>query len=512
MKNFLASAILIFGSIFQSVSQPLTRTVLFLGNSYTSTNNIPQITADIASNMGDNLVFDDYTPGGYKLSQHYTDPVSLAKIQAGPWDFIVLQEQSQIPSSSGFTFVGNVSNMVQYIKNNTTCTLPMFYMTWGRKNGDALNCPNHPQVCTYLGMDAATRTAYMSMAQISDAEVTPVGAVWRYVRSNYPAINLYQPDDSHPTAEGSYLAACCFYTTLFRKDPSNITYNYSINPSDASSIRSAVKAVVYDSLSTWFINKYNPVSNFSLTVGTGTLPNTIGLINHSQYAQSYVWNYGDGNTSSTPTFSTSHTYTANGTYTISLTASSCFLGQVHSSVSQKVISFCAHTPTVLPTQVLVCPGPPVVLWTQQYDSYQWLEDGVPIPGATSYSCLGNVGSEYSVLATLNGCSELSEKRLIDTYIGLPGSPDPCAPLSLPVISGQTPGIITIYPNPVNDILTISVPEELKGKPFQIVDGYGKLIIQDQFSETEITRNIQGLPSGIYVIRTYENSFVKFVKR
>jgi hypothetical protein len=506
MKNYFILGLTIFFAIPNLLSQSITRKALFLGNSYTSTNNLPQETANIATNMGDNLIFDHHTPGGYKLSQHYLDPISKSKIQSNTWDFVILQEQSQIPSSSPFNFIANVGNLNTFIKQNVPCALTMLYMTWGRKNGDAANCPTNPPVCTYIGMDAITRTSYMTQAQLHSAEVTPVGAAWRYVRLNHPSVNLYQPDDSHPTPEGTYLAACCFYTTLFRKDPSFITYNSSISSSDASIIRSAVKAVVYDSLSTWYINAYNPLANFSLTIGPGI--NTVGLLNQSTHADTYFWNYGDGNTSTSTTYSINHSYTTNGTYTISLTASKCFLGQTHSNTYQKVISFCAHTPTILPLQVLTCPGPPVMLWTQQFDTYQWFENGILLPGATGNSHFGNVGDAYSVIATLNGCSELSEERFVDTYVGIP---NPCSPLSIDQEAESAMSKVRVRPNPSSHFFILSVPEHLLGKTYQVVDVLGKVVEKNILSEAEYKLKTENLVSGIYFLQIENMPSIKLVR-
>ncbi len=57
-----------------------TKRVLFLGNSYTYANNLPQLLADIASSTGKTLIFDINAPGGYYLGQHLTNSTSLAKI------------------------------------------------------------------------------------------------------------------------------------------------------------------------------------------------------------------------------------------------------------------------------------------------------------------------------------------------------------------------------------------------------------------------------------------------
>ena len=40
--------------------------VLFIGNSYTEVNNLPQIISDIASSMGDTIQISSYTPGDAK--------------------------------------------------------------------------------------------------------------------------------------------------------------------------------------------------------------------------------------------------------------------------------------------------------------------------------------------------------------------------------------------------------------------------------------------------------------
>ena len=150
---------------------------------------------------------------------------------------------------------------VQLLDNEINAYNPngetMLYMTWGRKNGDASRCARLPVVCTYAGMDALTRERYMYLAQTYHAVVTPAGAVWRYIRAHYPDIELYETDESHPIAAGAYATACAFYTTIFRKDPTNITYKYNLSDNDAARIRSAAKAVVYDSLIYWHIGEYD---------------------------------------------------------------------------------------------------------------------------------------------------------------------------------------------------------------------------------------------------------------
>ena len=53
-------------------------TALFLGNSYTYVNNLPQVISDLALANGDTLVFDSNCPGGYTFQNHFYDATSVS--------------------------------------------------------------------------------------------------------------------------------------------------------------------------------------------------------------------------------------------------------------------------------------------------------------------------------------------------------------------------------------------------------------------------------------------------
>ncbi|MEZ5083925.1 MAG: T9SS type A sorting domain-containing protein [Bacteroidales bacterium] len=295
-----------------------TKKVLFLGNSYTYVNDLPQLTANLAISAGDTLLFDSHTPGGYSLEDHSTNSISLEKIMQGHLDFMILQDQSQRPAMPINQVIQNVFpharalDSINQIYN--PCGETMFFMTWGRKNGDASNCSWWPPVCTYEGMDSLLHLRYMMMADSNQAVVSPVGAVWRYLRNQYPSIDLYSADESHPSEAGSYAAACCFYTSIFRKDPSNISYDFTLSQDDAYNIRSAAKLVVYDSLFHWHIGEYDLVSEFSYEQINGY---SYQFTNLSHNAIGQIWNFGPvTDTNSNP----SYTFPGPGTYTVELSS------------------------------------------------------------------------------------------------------------------------------------------------------------------------------------------------
>lgn len=278
-RKIVATFLLLFLFLINSSGQGQSKRVLFIGNSYTFVNNMPQITATIASSVGDQLIFNSSAISSYSLQLHSTNTTTLGLIRQGGWNYVVLQEHSQYPSEPLSWVQTNVYPYAQYldgeINRYNTGVETIFYMTWGRKNGDADRCPRLPSVCTYIGMDDLTRERYMYMAQANQAVVSPVGAVWRYIRDNYPTIELYDTDGSHPSPAGSYAAACCFYTAIFRKDPTLITYNFTLSADNASKIRAAAKQVVFNNLNSWYLSSYQSYS-VSASAGTGGTINPSG--------------------------------------------------------------------------------------------------------------------------------------------------------------------------------------------------------------------------------------------
>ena len=131
--------------------------VLFVGNSYTSVNNLPLLFRNVSSSTGDEVEVNSNTPGGCTFQQHCTNQ-SATLIQQGGWDFVVLQEQSQLPAfplsqvqSSCFPYAAQLNDMIEQYN---PCAETVFYMTWGRKYGDQDNAQFFPPIGTYEGMDS----------------------------------------------------------------------------------------------------------------------------------------------------------------------------------------------------------------------------------------------------------------------------------------------------------------------------------------------------------------------
>lgn len=305
---------------FSFAHAQITKKVLFLGNSYTGVNNLPSMVSNVATSLGDILVYDSNTPGGYTFNGHSTNTTSIAKINSNNWDYVVLQEQSQIPSfppsqvqTDCYPYADSLNRMIQ---ENDSCTITMFYMTWGRKNGDATNCAFYTPLCTYEGMQARLYQSYLEMANNLDAEVSPVGAVWRNFRINFPAVELYNADESHPSIHGSYLAACTFYASIYHKSPIGANVPAGITAQEGIDIQNTVNTIVFDSLSLWRIDTIGANADFTFNVSSGL---THSFAPFYIYGDEYIWDFGDGTIDTTyDSNSVLHTFPSTGNYPVQL--------------------------------------------------------------------------------------------------------------------------------------------------------------------------------------------------
>lgn len=304
--------------------------VLFIGNSYTNYNDLPGTFNSIAASRGDIVTYDSHTPGGTTFEGHTNNATTWTKINSQPWDYVVIQGQSQEPSFPDAQVDANsypyAKELADSVYSNNFCSQVMFYMTWGRENGDSQWAP----ISTYDGMQERLRNAYLRFADSVKGSVSPVGVAWKYVRDNYPTIDLYNADESHPSPEGTYLAACTFYASTFRKSPVGAsTFTGTIDPTVAAQLQYAAEVAVLDSLDTWFIRENQTTSSFDY-VQNGTV---VDFESTSWHATSWEWDFGNANSSNleNPSFD----FGATGAHPTELIASSV----CNSDTSTRVVDY-----------------------------------------------------------------------------------------------------------------------------------------------------------------------------
>jgi len=294
--------------------------VLFIGNSYTAVNNLPLLVFELADSQGDYFEYASQTPGGMTFQGHANSAATYTAINSSEWDFVVMQAQSQEPSFPESQVNTQTLPYAQQIADSIYahdfCTDALMYMTWGRENGDSQWAP----ISTFEGMNMRLRAAYMRMADSIQGSVAPVGVAWAHVRANNPSIDLYTSDESHPSIHGSYLAACVFYASIYRKSPVGAPFISTISQADADVLQAAAELSVMDSLVQWNLHddSEHTQADFSYVVNGADVTFT----NNSYHGQTYSWDFEDSQTSTdeNPVI----TYSGSGVYTVTLiTDSEC---------------------------------------------------------------------------------------------------------------------------------------------------------------------------------------------
>jgi hypothetical protein len=184
----------------------LALNILFIGNSFTARNNMPELIAQLTAAHGRKLEHSLISAGGASLRMHWNKGEAQRALASTPFDYVVLQEQSTLPVKNVTRMHENVRLFDETIKAAGAKTV--LYMTWSRQHE-----PQNQQLIT---------NAYSEIGHELGAIVIPVGVAWQRFLAEHSTPNLYDKDDSHPSLAGSWLAACVFFSMLYNESPAGI--------------------------------------------------------------------------------------------------------------------------------------------------------------------------------------------------------------------------------------------------------------------------------------------------
>lgn len=261
---------------------------LFIGNSYTGFNTLHamfgSVMKDGVMDWADSTFTSAINPGGKNLGGHYTDfkigggiaaKLAPAATNENQWKWVVLQDQSQVPGfypweddeDSAFT-ASRVG--AQGLNENIVLAggQTMFYMTWGRRDGDEGNPGFYPDFPTmqakltegYMRYNAATTTAERPTF------VAPVGLAFETIYEDLidqgimPTDSgtlfhqLYTGDASHPAPPGSYVAALTIFSSMTGLDPTSINFfPDGMDEATARALQDAVSRTILQTFENGFI-------------------------------------------------------------------------------------------------------------------------------------------------------------------------------------------------------------------------------------------------------------------
>ena len=170
--------------------------ILFIGNSHTYYNDLPQIVKELLEYTGVKTHGTMSTEGSKGLIYHCNRQDVNFNIRHGDYDVVVLQDKATHFDEDEFKQGGRT------LMKNSLEACPahrVLYMIWAHRMEKEKQ-------------EIITR-AYKELGEEIGADVAPAGEVWHKLLRESPEMEdmLYHPDGNHATPLGSYLAA----TTLF---------------------------------------------------------------------------------------------------------------------------------------------------------------------------------------------------------------------------------------------------------------------------------------------------------
>lgn len=245
--RFTISVFLIFASLLSFAQD--TTSIYFIGNSFTAANGMSQMVQGLANAANFPVYIEDYSPGGATVyNDHLYDTQVQNTIKSRQWDFIVIQDnQGAYCNYYGQITASVLAANIQFrdsIKLNNPCTKIILFAGWGWQAGRPDIWPGDNGVL----MINRILANYSFLNDSVDEIVAPIGEAWVTSINQNPNWNLWDVDSVHPSMAGSFLTANVIFTSIFRADPSNLSYTATLSANMASYFRATAYSEVSDSL------------------------------------------------------------------------------------------------------------------------------------------------------------------------------------------------------------------------------------------------------------------------
>ncbi len=224
----------------------------------------------------------------------------------------------------------------------------------------------------------------------------------------------------------------------------------------------------------------NTVACQSVTFAVPPVPTFSSGCSSTPYQpSSYLWNFGEpgSGTANTSTLTSPvHTYSALGTYSVSL----ILYSNCTNDTIRKVITISTAGPTVnVAGNFNICKGDKRTYTVTGATSYKWSNNVTTTTTALSPTTT----SVYTVTGTTNGCS--ASKVFTVTV-------NPCLGISAIENAGQ----FNVFPNPFNDLLSV---EAENPSNMTIRDMDGKVVLEQRINIGRNEINTGTLKPGVYFV-------------
>jgi len=199
---------------------------------------VPGILTRIAetAGAGPTIATEQVVAGGATLYQHWHDGIAGARIAEKSWTHVVLQGQSFEPTGTDNEYFLSYAERFGRLATEAGARATWF-VTWARS-------PAYFPSSQRAGrMQDELTSAYAEAARsVPTSLLACVGEAFRAVVARAPEIALHDPDQSHASLAGAYLAAATFYVSITGAPvPASSALPPGLDPAAAAKLREAAK-------------------------------------------------------------------------------------------------------------------------------------------------------------------------------------------------------------------------------------------------------------------------------
>ena len=217
------------------------RRILFIGNSYTGRNNLPEVFAEVVKSAGRKLpVVQSSTPSSQTLTRQLGIAKSMNLIDEGGWDVVVLQGHSKEPAKAENNeeirkeFLESAAELCERIRTTSPSARICFYETWARHPDYWKEARKRSDVgANPREMQEWLRKWYAKAAEANHATFVPCGDAWELNYDSDKPVRLHQKDNSHPEFIGTYLNALILFEKIYDVKEAKISWHGKLTEEEA---------------------------------------------------------------------------------------------------------------------------------------------------------------------------------------------------------------------------------------------------------------------------------------
>lgn len=206
--------------------------ILFMGNSHTTINNVPgMVAAMVRAGKPGKVVTATEAPGSMHLDERADDAVSLALLQSQRWTYVVLQAQNYSLSGEFFYPTTGAEKLVRLSRQ--AGALPVLFAEWPRVG---------------VAETQIIYGKYVSIAMKEPSCVAPIPQAFDLARARFPLITLHAADGNHSAPAGAFLASLVLYSTITGASPRDLPAISGFNVD--TDLQTQLKAIATETVQT----------------------------------------------------------------------------------------------------------------------------------------------------------------------------------------------------------------------------------------------------------------------